>query len=104
MPSGGAEQGEGGEGGEAEAALWARLAAAEEGLRRTQPSAEELRAEAQRAEELAKEHGQAPKTGGVVKGLARRFSEFLELHGEAYGYQATEGPSIELAIKFQVRE
>ena len=35
--------------------------------------------------------------------LRRRWSDFLEVHGDAYGFAAIEGPTIELAVHFQVR-
>ena len=78
---------------------WMRRSGSCDGCSRRR-SAEELLAEAQRADELPKEQGETtPKSGVVVKGLARRFKE----SHEAYGYVASGGPSIELAIMFQAR-
>ena len=62
----------------------------------------QLREEAAEAERLAKEAGTPAKSAKVINTLARRWSEFLGVHGEAYGYDEAAGPTIELAVHFQV--
>ena len=82
--------------------LWAELDAAEAAVASFGPSPEQLREEAAEAERLAKENGTPAKSAKVIGVLRRRWSDFLELHGEAYGYEAEDGPTIELAVHFQV--
>ena len=82
--------------------LWAQLAAAEAAMASFGPSAEQLREEAAEAEQLARENGTPAKSAKVIGVLRRRWSDFLELHGEAYGFEVEDGPTIELAVHFQV--
>ena len=49
------------------------------------PSAEALREEAAEAERLVARDGVPPKTAAVVRSLMRRWSAFLEVHGDEYG-------------------
>ena len=85
------------------AALRAELSAAEAAVAVFGPSPEQLRAEAAEAERLAKENGTPAKSARVIGVLARRWKEFLEVHGDAYEYDASIGPTIDLAVHFQVR-
>ena len=82
--------------------LWAALERAEAAVAAFGPSPEQLREEAAEAERLAKEAGTPAKSAKVINTLARRWSEFLGVHGEAYGYDEAAGPTIELAVHFQV--
>ena len=84
-------------------ALWQELNAAEAAVAAFGPTPEQLRAEAAAAERLAKENGTPAKSAAVIKSLARRWTEFIDVHGDAYEYDAASGPTIELAIHFQVR-
>ena len=61
------------------------------------PSAADLRAEAARAEALAASGaGDVAKTAAGVGGrLRRQWLRWLAEHGEAYGYDDTEGPTVE---------
>ena len=59
--------------------------------------------EAAEAERLAKESGVPEKSAAVIRALERRWREFLTVHGAAYEYEETVGPTIELAVHFQVR-
>ena len=85
------------------AELLAELDAAEAAVAAFGPSPEQLREEAAEAERLAKENGVPPKSAKVIGGLERRWQEFLEVHGEAYEYDEAIGPTIDLAMHFQVR-
>ena len=67
------------------------------------PTPEQMREEAAEAERLAKENGTPPKSAKVIGVLARRWREFLDVHGDAYGYEGDAGPTIEVAVHFQVR-
>ena len=82
--------------------LWVELEAATAAVAAYGPTAEQLREEAAEAERLAKESGTPAKSAKVIGVLRRRWSDFLELHGEAYGFEAEVGPTIELAVHFQV--
>ena len=83
--------------------LWAELDAADAAVAAFGPTPEQLREEAAEAERLAKENGTPAKSAKVIGVLRRRWSDFLEVHGDAYGFEAIEGPTIELAVHFQVR-
>ena len=80
------------------------LEAAEAAVAAFGPSPEQLREEAAKAEQLAKESGMPAKSAAVIRQLERRWREFLDAHGEAYGYEEAAGPTIELAVHFQVRD
>ena len=80
------------------------LEAAEAAVAAFGPSPEQLREEAAKAEQLAKESGTPAKSAAVIRQLERRWREFLDAHGEAYGYEEAAGPTIELAVHFQVRD
>ena len=80
------------------------LEAAEAAAAAFGPSPEQLREEAAKAEQLAKESGMPAKSAAVIRQLERRWREFLDAHGEAYGYEEAAGPTIELAVHFQVRD
>ena len=67
------------------------------------PTPEQLREEAAEAERMASENGTPAKSAKVIGVLRRRWSDFLDVHGDAYGFQANECPTIELAVHFQVR-
>ena len=78
------------------------LRAAEAELASVRPSDEQLRAEAAEVEANAARNGIHAKTSAIVYTMQRRWLAFLEKHGEAYGYDADEGPTVELAKHFQV--
>ena len=80
------------------------LEAAEAAVAAFGPSPEQLREEAAKAEQLAKESGTPAKSAAVIRQLERRWREFLDAHGEAYGYEEAAGPTIELAVHFQMRD
>ena len=82
--------------------LWAALEQAEAAVAAFGPSPEQLRQEAAEAERMANETGTPAKSAKVIHTLARRWSEFLGVHGEAYEYDEGTGPTIELAVHFQV--
>jgi hypothetical protein len=82
--------------------LQAELCAAEAVVAAFGPTPEQLREEAAEAERLAKENGVPAKSAKVIAVLERRWREFLEVHGAAYEYDAETGPTIELAVHFQV--
>ncbi len=42
------------------------------------------------------------KSAKVIDVLRRRWSDFLHMHGDAYGFEADERPTIELAVHFQM--
>ena len=65
------------------------------------PSPQQLRQEAAAAEALATANGTPPKSAKVVGSMKRRWTEFLDVHGEAYGYDPEVRPTIELALHFQ---
>ena len=84
------------------AELLLELGAAEAAIAAFGPTPEQVREEAAEAERLAKENGTPAKSAKVIGVLQRRWSEFLDVHGDAYGYEEEIGPTIELAIHFQV--
>ena len=91
----------GGDGSEV-AQLRAAVDAAEARLGALRPSPEQLRSEAAEAERRAMACGAlSPKTSQLVQSMENRWCEFLAVHGDAYDYDATKGPSVELAIHFQ---
>ena len=59
------------------------LEAAEAAVAAFGPSPEQLREEAAKAEQLAKESGTPAKSAAVIRQLERRWREFLDAHGEA---------------------
>lgn len=84
-------------------ALWGEFHAAEAALVTFGPTSEQLREEAAEAERLARENGTPAKSLKVIETLLHRWKTFLEVHGCAYGFKEDEGPTIELAVHFQVR-
>ena len=60
------------------------------------PTSEQLRSEASEAERLARESGTHAKTAAAIRALQRRLSDFLDAHGDAYGFDVAEGPTVEL--------
>ena len=84
-------------------ALTAELDAAEAAVAAFAPTPEQLREEAAKAEAMAKENGTPAKSAAVIRSLERRWREFLEAHGDTYEYDEASGPTIELAVHFQVR-
>jgi hypothetical protein len=84
------------------AKLLKELGAAEAAVAALGPTPEEVREEAAEAERLAKENGMPAKSAKVIDVLLRRWSDFLDTHGDAYGFKTDEGPTIELAVHFQV--
>ena len=82
--------------------LMQELDAAEAAVAAFAPSPEQLREEAAEAEQLAKESGTLAKSAAVIRQLERRWREFLDAHGEAYEYEEAAGPTIDLAVHFQV--
>ena len=84
------------------AELLKELGAAEAAVAALGPTPEEVREEAAEAERLAKENGMPAKSAKVIDVLLRRWSDFLDTHGDAYGFKTDEGPTIELAVHFQV--
>ena len=78
-----------------------RLAEAEAVAAAFAPSPQQLREEAAAAEALATTNGTPPKSAKVVATMMRRWTEFLDVHGEAYEYNPEVGPTIELALRFQ---
>ena len=83
--------------------LWAELDAADAAVAAFGPTPEQLREEAVEAERLAKENGTPAKSAEMIGVLRRRWSDFLDVHGDAYGFEANEGPTVDLAMHFQVR-
>ena len=83
------------------ARLRAQFAAANDALDGLRPTPEQLRVEAAAAEQLAAAEGDAPKTSRAVQTLLNRWNKFIEMHGDAYGFDEAEGPTIELAVHFQ---
>ena len=83
--------------------LWANLDAADAAVAAFGPTPEQLWEEAAEAERMASENGTPAKSAKVIGVLRRRWSDFLDVHGDAYGFQANECPTIELAVHFQVR-
>ena len=67
------------------------------------PSAADLRVEAARAETLAASGaGAVAKTAAGVGGsLRRQWLRWVGEHGEAYGFDDTEGPTVEHVLHFQ---
>ena len=64
-------------------------------------SAEEQRRVIQEAETLAGgEAGVPAKSSRVVRSLQSKWLEFLELHGDEYGFDAALGPTVEVAKHF----
>ena len=86
---------------------WMELNAAEAAVAAFGPTPEQLREEAAEAERLATESGTPAKSAKVIGTLQHRWSDFLDVHGEAYVcvalFKEEEGPTIELAVHFQVR-
>ena len=82
-----------------------RRAVAEEraALAAVRPSLADERAQVAAAEaRLERLDGVAnPKTRAAVLTIAHQFEAFVEAHGEAYGYDAAVGPTVELALRFQ---
>ena len=83
--------------------LWQHFAEAEAAVAALGPTPEQLRSEASEAERLARESGTHAKTAAAIRALQRRWSDFLDAHcvGDAYGFDEAEGPTVELAVKFQ---
>ena len=86
---------------EQEQELWRELQANVAAVAACYPSAEALREEAAEAERLAARDGVPPKTAAVVRSLMRRWSAFLEVHGDEYGFDVSIGPTVDLAVTFQ---
>ena len=82
--------------------LWANLDAADAAVAAFGPTPEQLREEAAEAERMASENGTPAKSAKVIGVLRRRWSDFLDVHGDAYGFQANECPTIELAVHFPI--
>ena len=86
---------------------WMELNAAEAAVAAFGPTPEQLREEAAEAERLATESGTPAKSAKVIGTLQHRWSDFLDVHGESYVcvalFEEEEGPTIELAVHFQVR-
>ena len=87
--------------------LWMELNAAEAAVAAFGPTPEQLREETAEAERLATESGTPAKSAKVIGTLQHRWSDFLDVHGESYVcvalFEEEEGPTIELAVHFQVR-
>ena len=67
------------------------------------PTVEEERERMEELREHVVAHGGNPKAGnehGYVGCMRRNFERFLEKHGAAYGYDAEEGPTLQLARQF----
>ena len=81
--------------------LLRRAAEADAAAAATLPSAEEERATIAAAEALAgSEAGVPAKSRKAVVGLENKWMEFLERHGDEYGFVEAEGPTLQLAIRF----
>ena len=64
--------------------LWADLDAADAAVAAFGPTPEQLREEAAEAERMASENGTPAKSAKVIGVLRRRWSDFLDVHGDAY--------------------
>jgi len=67
------------------------------------PTVEEERERMEELREHVVAHGGNPKAGnehGYVGCMRRNFERFLDKHGAAYGYDAEEGPTLQLARQF----
>ena len=56
------------------------------------------REKAAAAERAAVQKGVDPKTDEINRYIASKFAAWLEVHGEAYGYDAAAGPTVALAV------
>ena len=61
-----------------------------------QAELEEERKRAAAAKKAAAEHGMDPKTKRQIKYCAGKLAGWLELHGEAAGYDDSVGPTVEV--------
>ena len=61
-----------------------------------QAELEEERKRAAAAKKAAAEHGMDPKTKRQIKYCAGKLAAWLELHGEAAGYDDSVGPTVEV--------
>ena len=60
----------------------------------------EERKRAAAAKKAAAEHGMDPKTKRQIKYCAGKLAAWLELHGEAAGYDDSVGPTVEVMKDF----
>ena len=65
-----------------------------------QAQLEEERQRAAAAQKAAAEHRVDPKTKRIIKYCAVKLSRWLELHGEAAGYDASIGPTVDVMKAF----
>ena len=84
-------------------ALLREVAADDAALEALRPSAAEERAQIEAAEAaIAATGGVAnPKTRQAVMSIVHKWERFLERHAGEEGYDASEGPTVRLAVKFQ---
>jgi hypothetical protein len=83
-------------------ALLREADAADAAVRATLPTAEEERAIIAAAEALAgSEAGVPAKSRAVVERLVTKWLDFLEKHGNEYGWDESVGPTLEMAKHFQ---
>ena len=55
------------------------------------------------AEQLAAScHGTPAKSARVVKSMTNKWTQFLVEHGEAFGFDESVGPTVELACRFAI--
>ena len=64
------------------------------------PSDEQIRKRIAEREKQAGEHGHVPKTQKQIDLVRRKWLRFLDAHGEAYGYEAEVGPTVDLVRRF----
>ena len=88
--------------------LWAELSVAEAVVVAFGPTPEQLREEVAEAERMTKENGMPVKSAKVIQVLQHRWklrtsSQCMAPRSAAYGFEEIDGPTIELAIHFQVR-
>ena len=83
--------------------LLREVAADDAALEALRPSAAEERAQIEAAEAaIAATGGVAnPKTRQAVMPIVHKWERFLERHAGEEGYDASEGPTVRLAVKFQ---
>ena len=84
----------------AEAALLQAAREAEEDAAGHRPSAAEKQQQIAELEERAAEFGDPVKQSAQAKVLERKWLRFLLVHGDAYKFDARDGPNVELVRHF----
>ena len=84
------------------AAVLRSVAEAEAATHALLPTAADVREQIDAAEkEACGDGGTSAKSGGVIAQLQKLWREFAETHGDAYGLDASVGPTVDFVLHFQ---